>query len=164
MSFIIRPLRPNEAELYREIRLEALRLHPTSLSAAFEQEAARPMDHFVERLTGNVIFGGFRNGALLGCVGFQREAGQKRTHKGHLWGMYVRAPARGTGLARLLVDAVIEHARTEVEVLLLSVVATSVAAHRLYLSCGFEPFGVEPRALRVDGQDYDEIHMMRILA
>ena len=28
MSFVIRPLRADEAALYRDIRLEALRLHP----------------------------------------------------------------------------------------------------------------------------------------
>ena len=57
MTFTIRPLRVDEAELYRDIRLEALRLHPEAFGASFETEAAQPLAFFQGRLTGNVIFG-----------------------------------------------------------------------------------------------------------
>jgi RimJ/RimL family protein N-acetyltransferase len=159
MSFAIRPFRPDEAALYRDIRLEGLRLHPDALGAAFEQESLEPLAFFASRVTGNVIFGGFLGQEVLGTAGFMAETGLKRAHKGHLWGMYVRQAARGTGLARDLVRAVLDHARERVELIQLSVVATSTAARRLYESAGFEPFGIERHALKVDGRYYDEIHM-----
>ena len=46
-----------------------------------------------------------RGSDILGLAGFMPETGLKRAHKGHLWGMYVRAEARGSGLSRRLVEA-----------------------------------------------------------
>jgi RimJ/RimL family protein N-acetyltransferase len=161
MNFTIRPLRPDEAALYRDVRLEGLRLHPDCFGAAFEQEAAEPLAFFTARLESNTIFGGFRDQELLGIAGFMREAGLKRAHKAHLYGMYVRAAARGTGLARGLVAALLDHAREHVELVQLSVVAGNGAARRLYESFGFRPFGIEERALFVDGRCLDEIHMVK---
>jgi len=163
MSFLIRPLRADEAALYRDIRLEALRLHPDAFSAAFEQEAAQPLSFFERRLTGNTVFAGFLGQGVTGIAGFMPEAGTKRAHKGHLWGMYVRPAARGTGLARQLVEAVLEHAQDRVELVQLSVIAGNVPAHRLYASLGFTPYGLEQRALKVDGNYLDEVLMVKLL-
>jgi GNAT superfamily N-acetyltransferase len=163
MEFVIRPLRPDEAEVYREIRLEALRLHPEAFVSSHDEEAARPLAFFSGRLTDNAVFGGFRGEALLGVAGFMPESGAKRAHKGHLWGMYVRAAARGTGLARALVEAVVDHARGRVEVLALTVTEGNVPARRLYEAVGFAAWGVEVKALRVEGTWFDDVHMERWL-
>ena len=163
MTFVIRRLRADEPALYRDIRLEALRLHPDAFGASFEDEAARPLAFFEQRLTGNVIFGGFRDQELLGTAGFMPETGAKRAHKAHFWGMYVRAAARGTGLARRLVEAVLDHAKDRAELVQLSVVSGNVPARRLYASLGFEPYGIEERSLKVAGRYLDEVHMVRRL-
>jgi RimJ/RimL family protein N-acetyltransferase len=159
MPFVIRPLRADEAETYRDIRLEALRLHPEAFGSSFEEESARGLAWFAERLSGTTVFGGFRGEALLGTAGFMPETGLKRAHKGHLWGMYLRAEARGSGLAAGLVAAVVDHARGRVEVLLLSVTEGNVPARRLYETFGFVAWGVEVKALRVEGVWYDDVHM-----
>jgi RimJ/RimL family protein N-acetyltransferase len=162
MTDTIRPLLPGEAELYRDIRLEALRLHPEAFGASFENEAAQPLGFFAGRLTTNVVFGGFRDQALLGTAGFMPQTGAKRAHKATLWGMYVRAGARGSGLSRGLVEAVVEHARLRVELIQLSVVAGNGVARRLYASFGFEPYGIEAHSLKVDGAYLDEILMVKM--
>jgi RimJ/RimL family protein N-acetyltransferase len=77
--------------------------------------------------------------------------------------MYVRSAARGTGLARQLVEAVLDYAQDRVELVQLSVIAGNVPAHRLYVALGFVAYGVEERALKVDGRYYDEVHMARLL-
>jgi GNAT superfamily N-acetyltransferase len=164
MTFLIRPLRPDEPASYRDIRLEALRLHPDAFGASFEQEAAQPLSFFEQRLSANTIFAGFRGEDFSGTAGFMPETGAKRAHKAHLWGMYVRQSARGTGLARLLVEAVLDHALGRAELVQLSVVATNAAARRLYASLGFEPYGIEAHALLVEGRYLDEIHMVKTLA
>jgi ribosomal protein S18 acetylase RimI-like enzyme len=46
-----------------------------------------------------------------------------------------------------------------VEQILLSVTSTQIAAVKLYRSLGFEPFGLEPRALKVGGRFIDEEYM-----
>lgn len=46
------------------------------------------------------------------------------------------------------------------EQVLLSVARTQEAAIRLYRSLGFEPYGCEPRALKVGNRFIDEEHMI----
>jgi RimJ/RimL family protein N-acetyltransferase len=164
MTVVVRPIRPDQFAAYREIRLEALRLHPEAFGASFQDEAAQPPVFFEQRLIAATIFGGFADQALLGTAGFMSESGAKSLHKGVLWGMYVRPAARGSGLAQQLVEAVINHARGRVELIRLSVSVGNVAARRLYATFGFEPFGIEPRALKVDGRYLDEVHMVKMLA
>jgi RimJ/RimL family protein N-acetyltransferase len=163
MTFDIRPLRVDEVDAYRAIRLEALRFHPEAFASSFESEAAQPAAFFAERLSRGVIFGGLLGDALLGTAGFMIHAGAKTRHKAMFWGMYVRPEARGSGLARGLVEAVLEHARDRVELVQLSVAAENVRAQRLYAQCGFVPYGVEQRALKIDGRYLDDVLMVRML-
>jgi GNAT superfamily N-acetyltransferase len=163
MTISIRRLREDDSMLYREIRLEALRLHPEAFGASFEQEASRPLAFFAERLTGNAIFGGFADTVLVGTAGLMIQSGAKRVHKGMLWGMYVRAGARGSGLSGRLVDAVIDEALTCVELIQLSVVADNLVAQRLYASRGFAAYGIEEHSLKVEGRYLDEVLMVKML-
>jgi ribosomal protein S18 acetylase RimI-like enzyme len=87
------------------------------------------------------------------------RSGWKRAHKGFLWGMYVRASARGSGVAKPLVEAVLAHARERVELVQLSVVKENETAQRLYRSCGFVAYGHEVHALKQNGRYYDEVLM-----
>jgi ribosomal protein S18 acetylase RimI-like enzyme len=73
--------------------------------------------------------------------------------------MYVRSIARGTGVAKHLVEAVLGHARERVELVQLTVVSENVAALRLYRSCGFVAYGHEVHALKQGGRYYDEVLM-----
>ncbi len=47
-------------------------------------------------------------------------------------------------------------AQPGLEQIVLAVFSTNQVARRLYESCGFEVYGVEPRALKVDDQYLDE--------
>jgi RimJ/RimL family protein N-acetyltransferase len=80
-----------------------------------------------------------------------------------LWAMYVRSTARKSGLGRILVAAVLDHARGRVEMVQLAVVSENEAARRLYEAMGFVEYGYEKRALKQDGRYYDEILMVKIL-
>jgi len=77
--------------------------------------------------------------------------------------MYLRPEARGSGLARRLVDAVLDHARGRVELIQLAVVADNVVARRLYASLGFTEYGIEVHSLKVEGRYLDEVLMVKIL-
>ena len=80
-----------------------------------------------------------------------------------MWGVYVRAAARGRGLGRLLVEQVIDHARGRVEQLHATVVTTGEAARQLYRRLGFQVYGLEPRGLKVGDRYFDQELMVLLL-
>jgi RimJ/RimL family protein N-acetyltransferase len=61
------------------------------------------------------------------------------------------------------VQRVVEHARTVVEEVCLTVVASNAAACRLYSAAGFKQYGLERRALKVGGEYYDDVLMALVL-
>ena len=163
MSPVLRVLGVEDAALFRDIRLEALRLSPESFGSSYAAEAARPLEFFAGRLAGSTVFGAFVGESLLGIAGFRQHDGLKEQHKAMLLGMYVRPAARGTGLGTRLVAAVLDHARGRVEQLQLAVVAGNEAAYRLYAAAGFVQYGLERNALKQDGRYWDEILMAAAL-
>jgi RimJ/RimL family protein N-acetyltransferase len=162
--FKVRRLDAHDAAAYRELRLEGLKNHPEAFSSSWEGESGKPDAWWVERLETSTVFGGWiDNSPLFGVAGFRAHTATKLRHKAVLWGMYVRTEARGTGLAACLVQRVIEHARSHVEEICLTVVASNIAGKRLYSAAGFEPYGIERRALKVGQEYFDEVLMARPL-
>jgi len=164
----VRRLTEDDAELYRDLRLEGLRNVPTAFGSSYEESERRPLSAYAERLRpteDTAVFGAFEQGSLVGSVGLFRESGLKERHKAMLWGMYVTPAARRTGVARQLVSSLIEAAGGMQGVLQvkLAVEGTNAAALALYRSFGFEVYGREPRALLVDGSYYDEDLMVLFL-
>lgn len=159
----IRRLSPADAILYRELRLEALRLAPDAFSSTLAVENAEPLAWFADRLERSAVFGACGGEELRGIAAFLARQGQKEKHKGVLVGMYVRPDARNAGVGRRLAEAVIEHARRKVEILQLSVVAGNEPARRLYTSLGFVEYGIEKNALKENGRYWDEVLMAKSL-
>jgi GNAT superfamily N-acetyltransferase len=159
-QFEIRRLGPMDAAIYRDLRLEGLRQHPEAFSASWADEASKPDPWFAERLTSSFVFGGRIGGAALsGVAGLRVPTSPKLRHKAALWGMFVRADARGTGLAAALLDATIEQASGMVEEICLTVVTTNRAAMRPYAAAGFQDYGMERRALKIGDTYHDEMFM-----
>jgi ribosomal protein S18 acetylase RimI-like enzyme len=158
-AFPIRRLSGADADAFRTVRLEGLERHPSAFGASFKEESARPLAFFADRLEANHVVGAERAGRLTGVAGFRRNDGEKTRHRGTLWGMYVRDEARGTGVARRLVDGILTHARAHVEQVVLSVEAENAAAIALYRSAGFAVIARDERSLKVDSVYYDELLM-----
>jgi len=160
----IRLLAPADAAAYRAIRLSGLKETPEAFGSTFDAEAVKPLAWFFDRLTASHVFGALRGREILGVAGFAVRDGAKEAHKGLLWGMYVRPEARGTGLARRLVETVIDFARPRVELIQLSVVVGNEPARRLYARLGFVEYGIEKNSLKFGGRYYDEILMAKQLS
>jgi len=79
--------------------------------------------------------------------------------------MVVDPAFRGRGIGRALLEALVARARAlpDLASLHLWVTAGQDAARRLYSSCGFEVYGREPDALRVEERSYDQEYMIRFL-
>lgn len=154
MTADIRRLTAGDAAAFHALRQEAMTTDPDSLATTLAEERAKTLEQVAAALTGNVVFGAFLEGDLVGMAGFGRLKPARERHKGLVWSMYVRAAGRGRGLGDALLRAVIDHARGEVEVLQLVVVSTNAPAVALYERHGFQRWGLEPRALKLDGTRY----------
>jgi ribosomal protein S18 acetylase RimI-like enzyme len=160
----LRRLAPDDAALYRDIRLEALADSPDAFSSTLETEEDRPLETFAARLADAHVIGAFVGSKLAGVAGFYVQSGPKHAHKGMLWGMYVRPAYRASGIGRMLVEVIIDHARRRVERLQLFVVSDNLPARRLYESLGFVEYGVERHATKYRGRYHDDVLMALPLA
>jgi ribosomal protein S18 acetylase RimI-like enzyme len=155
----IRRLRSDDAASFKAIRLEALKANPELLRSTFEQEEKLDAAWFADRLEDDHVIGAFRDGELVGTAGFAIQKGQPNAHKGWLFGMYVRPSSRNLGVGRLMLSAVLDVARENVELVQLGVVRDNGPALRLYESVGFLEFGVEAKASKYGDKYYDEALM-----
>jgi RimJ/RimL family protein N-acetyltransferase len=158
----IRQLSRSDLEVFRPVRLEALRLHPEAFGSDHDEEAQVAPDALAQRLLEppSTMFGGFCKATLVGTAGLLRHSRVKSRHRGVLFAMYVDAAHRGSGLAGRLVAAVIGRARDDgVSMLTLTVTIGNAGAQRLYERFGFRTYGVEPRALRIGDTFHDDALM-----
>jgi ribosomal protein S18 acetylase RimI-like enzyme len=166
-DLVIRPLAVADLADYKRLRDEMLAAHPEAFTSdPTSEDAKEPIDYLPrlgidQRDGGHFLLGAWRDGALLGAIGCEREARLKVRHIGHVIGMMVRAEARGAGIGSLLLEACIAEARhADLEMLTLSVTAGNASAVRLYERHGFVAYGLLPRALKVDTRYHDKLHMV----
>ena len=145
-----------------------LKQSPTAFGSDYAESAALPLDHFRERAREdpeNFIVGAFDGEALVGSAGAFREQTAKRRHIATVVGMYVHPDYRRRGIAARLLTAVVTRLENlpGLEQIQLSVTVGNDGALALYRQAGFEEYGREPDALKVDGSNYDEFLLSRRL-
>ncbi len=164
---LIRAAQESDVLAFRELRLDGLKQHPDAFGAAYERDAAQPLEFWQERIRSNTGSKGtiqlaVAGEALVGVTGIYRDDGAKTRHNARLWGVYVRPDWRGRKVAEALIDACISWAEAEqIAIVKLAVAANNPGAIRCYLRCGFSIYGVEPDALRVEGVSLDELLMAK---
>jgi ribosomal protein S18 acetylase RimI-like enzyme len=165
----IRFLTPDDARAYWDFRLEALEREPEAFTSSPEEHRALTIDDIKARLSRDPAdgfsVGAFIDGRLIGMAAFIRGARRKERHKGEVVGVYVTAPRRGQGVARALMQALLDRAAKieGVEQIELSVTPTQTAAAALYRSFGFESFGVHRGAIKVGERYFDKEYMILYL-
>jgi ribosomal protein S18 acetylase RimI-like enzyme len=159
MNAEIRQLQEQDWTIWKDIRLEALKLHPKAFGSSYEEESLWTDESFKQNLVKNDIFGAFINYKLIGVAGFFIYGPQKLKHRGMLFTLYVRQENRGQGIADQLLETVIQHARTRVLQLLCTANAENASALKLYKKHGFQIFRTEPRATKV-GDAFHDVHLM----
>ncbi len=163
-DFVIRRLEAGpDTGIFREIRLEALKTAPEAFLSDYASEKAKPPEGFGEMLTNADMFGAFHGEELIGIAGLHVVPKVRVAHKGELWAVYVRPKARSAGVARKLIEAVLEHARGRVEQVNLSVERGNMNARRLYTSLGFVEYGLEKNAVKIGERYFDDVLMAKAL-
>ena len=159
---------PSHASEYRALMLEAYAAHPEAFTSSFSERLALPLSWWEARLAADetpkeMVLGAFEGSVLAGIAGLSFDQREKVRHKATLFGMYVSAKSRRRGMGRALVVAALEYARSQVGVRIVQLTVThgNLAALRLYESCGFVQFGLEPFAVAVGDGYVSKVHMWR---
>jgi RimJ/RimL family protein N-acetyltransferase len=164
-----RVLTPADAEPFRRLRRERLDDSPRAFGESIAECESMSVAAAAARLgsssANNFVVGAFAGAQLVGMAGFARNLREKSNHKGLIWGVYVRPTFRNQGVARTLMTTLLEHAKSHpgLEQIILTVAVEQTAARRLYQSLGFEVFGHERHALKVDNAYVDEDQMVLCL-
>lgn len=170
-EIVIRQFTPDDAAAFRAIRLRALQTNPEAFGSTARDFAGRTLDEVRARLAADqdsaeaLVLGAFHGDEPVGMMGFFRQTGTKRRHKGLIWGVFVDVNWRRYGIARRLYGRILAFAQTlpGLEQINLSVVQANTPAIRFYKTLGFITYGIEPKAFKDDGEYYDEVHMVRFL-
>jgi ribosomal protein S18 acetylase RimI-like enzyme len=136
------PLTPDDAAVYRALRLAGIAELPATFCTTHAAESSLPLAQIAQRLRATshqIIFGVFNKEELIAIAGLRREPIAVVHDKASLWSVYVAPQARGRGAGRQLVQAAITHACTIPELgrVRLAVAQDNHAALSLYLNCGF---------------------------
>jgi ribosomal protein S18 acetylase RimI-like enzyme len=147
------------------MRVEATQESPTSVYPTPEEESVKSVDEFKTKLSwnaNNFVLGAFDTGQLVGIAGLRREPFLKLCHTAIIWGVYVKPKFRGEGIAKKLVAGALDIARSSPEVcqVKLCVHTQNSAAKRVYVSNGFETYGIERGVIRIGEEFFDEDLMM----
>ena len=157
---IARQLVLGEAAQFHALWLDGLRRFPSAFLLT-EQEAQKTSLKQIETgIAAGVHWGIWSDEHLVALASMRRGGVARLRHTADIGPFYVDAEMQGQGIAKMLLNAMLSHARREkllqVE---LCVDADNTAAQALYEAAGFKIFGTRPRSVIVDGIARDD-HLM----
>lgn len=158
----IKHLDPDDVDIFRSIRLEALNREPQAFASTAADWERLSTEEWRARLAANAVFVAFEGDQPLGIMGLMRERASRLAHRATIIMVYVRDEARGSGVARQLLTHLTDHARsTGTRLLELVVRADNDAAIRFYEREGFYKIGHVPGGLLDGDEEVDEFLMAR---
>lgn len=108
--------------------------------------------------------GAYVGNELAGVVSFSRDGidREKLKHKGLLFRMYVSKHFRGNGIAKMLMEDLVNRVKLigDIEQINLTVIANNAQAKTLYEKFGFVTFGSEQHAIKWKGKYFTEDQMV----
>lgn len=157
----VRVLGAEDWETYRTVRLAALQDSPDAFVAVYEQESQQNEQYWRDRVRGAPRLLAERDGQAQGIVGVGPYAEDPEV--GELFGLWVRPEARGSGIARRLVQAGADQARTDGHTQLYYWVGTENGRAVAFASSfGFRPTS-RRRPMRVANEEDGEYEAALVL-
>lgn len=163
MNINIISLEENDFQKYRDLRLEALQDSPTAFGGTYEFESQLSDEEWKKRLTREhqmKLFAEFQEN-IIGMTVCSLQPNSRTAHVAHIYSVYVQPEFRGKGIARKLMNAILNKVRKDTMLRKLNVYvnAENVSAIAFYTSVGFEQAGILRQEMYYDGVYYDEILM-----
>lgn len=163
LSIEIKILSVNDLSDFRTIRLSALAKAPKMFGSTYTAEVVKPLIFFENCLSGSKVFGAYHKNKIIGLATLTQEIGVKLSHKAYLSSVFIEPEFQGKGVASKLLNAVVEYSKKHVEQILLTVADDNKSAINLYKKLGFQVYGIEPKALKENGEYIDELLMKLFL-
>lgn len=173
ISLYIRHLTTADYDQFYKLRLAALEEHPEAFATdaqAWQTAAKETIERLLttsqDRADMPILGAWVDDSQLVGMVGINRDLRPSVAHKATLWGGYVTADYRQQGIGYLLLREMLTRARAVPDLLQIRAVvnASSLEALALLGKMGFEQFGREPNAKKVDRVLYDQIYLWHPLS
>ncbi len=160
----VRRLGEADWEEYRQTRLRALTESPEAFVASVDEETEYPEERWRDRMRRSQRLLAERDGQAMGVASVGSENTPDET-VGELFGLWVSPDARGSGVARRLLEAAARAAReTEMKHLVYWVGSDNGRAVAFASSFGFRPTdNRRPMALRGDVEDEDATELAMVL-
>jgi RimJ/RimL family protein N-acetyltransferase len=138
-AYTIRQFTTADWQLYKAIRLEALRSEPGVFASSYDQQSEHPDEYWHGRLASKscAYFGLFADGELVGMTGVMCDEGN--INEAELIASYIRPEHRENKLSRLFYQARIEWARaTGIERLIISHRESNISSRQANQHFGFQ--------------------------
>lgn len=160
----IRELKASEFDIFKSIRLELLDNNPSYFGSDYDSESKFPDQTWKDRLTKDTVktYGIFSNTDLCGICVLVFSPRNKMKHVATLNSMYIRPEFQRKGLAKKLIEKILEDLSSmEIKRLNLSVVSENNKAISMYENLGFVTYGLEPETIKFNNKYFDLILMTK---
>lgn len=159
MKVTIKKLTINDLEDFKTIRLSALFNAPQMFGSTYEREVNQPLEFFSYPIENYAVFAAYVESKIVGLTVFSQNTGMKDKHKAQITSVYVLPEFRQKGIANQILNEVLRYGKQHTEQILLSVVESNESAIKLYKKYGFQVYGTEPKAMKMNNQ-YDNNVLM----
>ena len=157
MDVTIGSLSENEWELYKEIRLEALKNDSIAFGSSYEEEVDRDEIIWRSRVK-EVLFAFTPEKRIVGLIAFLFNNRIKTKHRADIYSVYVRPKYRRSGVGKKLLREALRLIKLndDIKKVDLTVNPLQTSAISLYESFGFKKVGTLSKELFIGETFYDE--------
>jgi RimJ/RimL family protein N-acetyltransferase len=160
----VRRLTPEDAALWRDVRLRMLEAEPQNFGASRDSWVDRPLSDWANMLRRNAVVVSMAGERAVGAMGLWPQDEPTTRHRGILFGVWLDPGFRGTGRAADMLSEIVAVAKERgIAQIELNVHDENARARSFYERHLFAAYGHLPRAVRYDGEYSDDVLMVRML-
>ena len=161
----LRRLLADDVDRFRVLRLMALGENPRAYLQTYDEEKDRPRAFHAHMVENNIVMGAFQGYLMIGYTILSLNQHRKMSHKGMVWGAYVRPAYRNHDLGKQMRLRLFEVAKEiGLKLCTSSIIANNAAALKVHEAVGYiEMFREKDGVQHLDGTFDDLIHLVKYL-